>query len=188
MKEPKVLILGGTMRTFLVTMVLWLVLIPCIALGQTSWKGTSNTDWSRASNWTAGVPTETTDAIIGDASFTGSNQPTLSATTSFCKSLTIGTGTKASVLTIPKALSVSGNITIGAKGTINHSGKSISITGNWSNSGSYSSNGNASVSFNGTTQSITGPTTFRKLNINAGSATSLNASISVGNQLYVNGV
>jgi hypothetical protein len=176
------------MRIFVIATVLGLLLIPSISPGQTSWKGTSNTDWSRASNWTAGVPTATTDAIIGDASFTGSNQPTLSANTSFCKSLTIGTGTKVSVLTIPKALSVSGNITIGAKGTINHSGKNISLTGNWSNSGSYSPNGGASVSFNGTTESISGPTSFRKLNINAGSTTSLNASISANNQLYVNGV
>ncbi len=176
------------MRIFLVTVVLGLLLMPCISLGQTSWKGTTNTNWSTASNWTAGVPNATTDAIIGDASFTGANQPTLNAAASFCKSLTIGAGTKVSVLTITKSLSVSGSITIGANGTINHSNKNISVTGNWSNSGSYSANANAAVSLNGTTQSISGPTTFRKLNVNAGSTTSLNANIGVSSQLYVNGV
>ena len=40
-------------------------------------------------NWTAGVPTSAVDAIIGDANFTGINQPTISATAT-CKSLTIG--------------------------------------------------------------------------------------------------
>ena len=158
------------------------------ARAQTSWTGALNTDWNRAGNWTAGVPTATLDAIIGDANFTGASQPTITAKSS-CKSLTLGTGVKASTLTVNHALSVSGDITIGANGTLNHStSQAITLRGNWNNTGSYVVNQNhATVSFSGTTQTLSGVTTFRRLNINAGSTTTLNANISVSNQLQVSG-
>src|SRR5260370_35764324 len=111
-------------------LILVLLVVPAQSISQTSWKGTTSNDWSRASNWTNGVPTATVDAIIGNASFTGANQPRLTASGSFCKSLTIGTAVKVSVLTIAKGLSVSGNITIGANGTISHNGKNALLTGN----------------------------------------------------------
>src|ERR1051325_40172 len=102
----------------------------------TSWRGTTSSDWRTAANWTAGVPTSTVDAIIGDANFTGPNQPSINNAKSFCKSLTIGTGAKVSTLTVTHALSVLGNITIGANGAIDHStSQAISLRGNWSNSG-----------------------------------------------------
>ena len=108
---------------------------------------------------------------------------------SSCKSLTIGTGVKASTLTVNHALSVSGNITIGANGTIDHStAQAISLRGNWSNSGTYLGNQNrATVSFSGTVQTLSGITTFRRLLINAGSVTTLNSNISIGNQIKVAG-
>ncbi|HSB92029.1 MAG TPA: hypothetical protein VLC28_02880, partial [Flavitalea sp.] len=49
------------------------------AVAQTSWKGTVSTNWTTAGNWSAGVPTANVDVIIGDANFTGSNQPTVNA-------------------------------------------------------------------------------------------------------------
>src|SRR6266542_2487892 len=150
----------------------------------TSWKGTSNTDWNRAANWTASV-----DAIIGDASFTGNNQPDLSAS-SVCKSLTIGTGTKVSTLKVDKALTVNGNITIGPNGTINHTAATIiGLKGNWSNGGKYTAGNNkANVAFSGTTQSLTGATnSFRILTINAGSTTALGGNVVVVSQLTVSG-
>src|SRR6185503_4560403 len=85
----------------------------------TSWTGTVSKDWRRAGNWTAGVPTATVDVIIGDANFTGANQPDLSAN-SFCKSLTIGTGSKVSTLKVDQTLTVSGDVIIGPNETINH--------------------------------------------------------------------
>src|SRR5262249_35859537 len=159
--------------------------------GQTSWKGTSSTAWGTAANWTAGVPTSTVDAIIGDANFTGSNQPDITQNAT-CKSLTVGAGTIASTLTVDKSLSVSGNVTIGANGTITHnSSTTISLTGNWSNSGTYngvkSGSKEPTVTFAGTTQSITGATTFRKLTINSGSTTVLNANLVVNKALSVSG-
>src|SRR5438105_4747349 len=94
---------------------------------QTSWKGTSSTSWSNTSNWSNGVPTSNTDVIIGDASFTGAFQPKVSKT-SKCKSLTIGSGTKASTLTVAKSLTASGTVTIGSNGTITHTGSILSLT------------------------------------------------------------
>src|SRR5438034_521166 len=95
-----------------------LFLVPLCADAQTSWKGTVNNNWNTAGNWTAGVPTASVDAIIGDANFTGSNQPNLSSGGSACKSLTIGTGSKTCTLRVGKSFTVSGNLTIGPNGTI----------------------------------------------------------------------
>src|SRR6266478_3869164 len=144
----------GPMKKFTSLTFFALFLVQLAAYGQTtSWRGTTSTDWSSGANWTAGVPTSTVDAIIGDPNFTGSNQPSITAK-SFCKSLTIGTGVKVSTLAVNHALSVSGNITIGANGTIDHStSQAISLRGNWNNSGTYAANQNrATVTFSGTTQ------------------------------------
>jgi hypothetical protein len=176
------------MKNLGMRLVLALLLVPVHIYSQTSWKGTTSIDWSRASNWTNGVPTSTVDAIIGDASFTGANQPKLTAAGSSCKSLTIGAGTKVSVLTVAKGLSVSGNITIGANGTINHNGKDILLTGNWNNSGSYSGSASATITFGGSVQTISGSTPFRSVTVNSGTTLKLASNISVSHQLDVNGI
>lgn len=115
---------------------------------QTSWKGTVSTEWGRASNWTNGIPTASVNAIIGDANFTGSHQPAVTASSS-CKSLSIGNGTKISILTVGRALSISGNLTIGVNGTLAHTGRTITLSGNWNNSGSYTHTNNTGVTFSG---------------------------------------
>lgn len=150
-----------------------------LAVSQTSWKGVTSTNWNTATNWTNGVPTSTVDAIIGDASFTGANQPSITRGSN-CNNLTLGAGAVASTLSISTSgVTVSGSITIGAVGTINHTAKgTLTVKGNWSNSGVYNaSNNNARVTFAGTTQSLIGATTFRKLTINAGSTTTIQAAI-----------
>ena len=152
----------------------------CNVFSQTSWKGTSSTLWKTAANWTNGVPTSTTNAIIGDANFTGPNQPNVSST-SACNSLTIG-GTVASTLTVSKALTISGNLTVNGNGTITHKGTTLSIKGNWSNGGAYSAANNSSlVNFIGVAQSIGGAstTTFRRITIATGSTVSLTNNITV---------
>ncbi|OFY87878.1 MAG: hypothetical protein A3F72_03125 [Bacteroidetes bacterium RIFCSPLOWO2_12_FULL_35_15] len=156
---------------------------------QTSWKGTVSTNWSSPSNWTAGIPNSTVDAIIGDANFTGSFQPSLTTPVN-CKSLIIGSSTKVSTLTVTKNITISGNVTIGGNGTILHTGAgtSISIKGNWNNAGTYSaSNATAVVTFLGTTQTLTGVTAFQRLAINAGSLVTLANNISINTMLTVNG-
>ncbi|MEP7170513.1 MAG: hypothetical protein ABI855_14180, partial [Bacteroidota bacterium] len=116
-----------------------LILLSKTLNAHTSWKGTVSTAWATASNWTAGVPVATVDAIIGDANFTGSYQPLISGSTAACKSLTLGSSTKVSILTISKNINVSGNLVIGSNGTITQNATSvITLKGNWTNSGTYS--------------------------------------------------
>jgi len=172
-----------------INLIITLLAFSLFAKAQTSWKGITSTNWSTASNWTSGVPNSTTDAIIGDASFTGSFQPVLTANSS-CKSLTIGSGTKASTLTVSKNMTSSGTITIGANGTISHTAgnTSLSLKGNWINSGVYTTSLTTNkVVFSGTSQSITGATTFRQLIINNGSTTTLANNIIVTNFLSLSG-
>jgi fibronectin-binding autotransporter adhesin len=149
----------------------------------TSWKGTSNTSWSNSGNWTNGIPDATKDVVIGDASFTGSFQPTISSTAT-AKSITVG-GTTTSTLTISKGLTVAGNFVINANGTVIQNGYTVSLTGNWTKAGTYTANStNAKVIFSGTSQSInaSGSTlTFRKLTINTGSTVTAGVAFAVSN-------
>ncbi|SEW43646.1 hypothetical protein SAMN05428988_5598 [Chitinophaga sp. YR573] len=166
-----------------------LLLFPLYTMGQTSWKGTSSTSWNNASNWTAGVPTSTVDAVIGDASFTGPFQPTVNVS-STCKSLTIGGGSGSPILTQSRSLTVAGNLTIASNGRINQSGVTLTAKGNWTNNGTYSGTStNSKVTFAGTAQSIGGSvaTPFRKVTVNAGSTTTLNINASITNAFAVNG-
>lgn len=161
----------------------------------TSWKGTVSTAWSTAGNWTNGIPSASLDAIIGDASFTSSNNPTITGTAN-CKSLTIG-GSVASVLTVTKTLNINGNLTINANGKLAQGAISVNITGNWSNSGIYAGDSllvasvmtYAIVNFSGTSQTISGSalTSFLKPTINSGSTVTLSSDIKVLNTLTVPG-
>jgi uncharacterized protein (DUF2141 family) len=162
----------------------------------TSWIGGTNTQWSNAANWTSGVPTASIDAVIGDGNFAGPNQPSLVGA-SVCKSLAIGNSeatTASTILTTGNnALTVSGNITIGSLGTITHSASSssnpISLAGNWSNTGTYTSTQtNATVVFNGASQTISGTTTFNKVTVNTGTTVIVNNNTTVNRTLTVNGI
>jgi hypothetical protein len=172
------------------------VLAALIANAQTSWKGTTSSSWATSANWTAGVPTASMDAVIGDANFTGTYQPSLTAsgTSGACRSLTLGAGSKACTLTVSRSLMVSGNLTIGVNGRLAHTSTSrsrvISLTGNWTNSGAYAgSSSSSSVTFSGVTQTIAGSVTtgFRRLNIGASSTTALAGNVNLTNALAVSG-
>lgn len=166
-----------------------LLLLPLFTMGQTSWTGASSTSWNNAGNWTAGVPTATVDAVIGDASFTGPFQPTVNVSAA-CKSLTVGAGTGTPVLTQNKSLTVAGNLTIASSGRINQSSVNLTVKGNWVNNGIYFTSGtNSRVTFAGTTQSISGTvsSTFRKVTVNAGSTVTLNINTSITTTFAVNG-
>lgn len=163
--------------------------IPTLS-AQTSWKGTSSTNWNQASNWTAGVPNSGVDAIIGDANFTGPFQPSLSTGGGGnCRALTVG-GTVAATLSIGKNLNCYGNITINSNGSIlqNTNNRVITARGNWTNSGTYSATANnTSVIFSGTSQTISGSTTFRAITINTGTTVVLGANTAVTSSVTVNG-
>lgn len=157
---------------------------------QTSWKGTASTSWNNTANWTAGVPNASTDAVIGDANFTGSFQPTVSGNGGYCKNLTVGPAGIPSTLSIGRNLNCYGDVTIGTSGSIlqNSNNRIITIKGNWSNSGTYSATGNnTSITFSGTAQSISGTTTFRSVTVNNGSTVTLNVNIAVTNSLSISG-
>lgn len=106
-----------------------------------TWTGDTSTDWNTASNWCDGVvPTSTTDVTIPAVA---SNQPIIGTAGGLCNDITIGTG--ASLTT---------------DGTSN-----LSISGNFTNNGTYNQN-NGTITFNGNNaQSIGGSTATNFYNL-----------------------
>lgn len=177
----------------------------------TSWRGTISTAWATTGNWTNGVPTATFDAVIGDANFTGSFQPTITGSAANCRNLTIGTSTVVAALNVnAQSITISGNLVVGGNGTFTTSGffpaatvngnltnsgtltaggilPTLNVAGNWSNTGSYSETGIlAIVTFQGISQTISGSTNFGWLVINAGTMLTAQNGFSA-NILTVNG-
>lgn len=181
-----------TINTIKKTGILFLqLLIPVIGLAATtSWKGTINTNWATSSNWTNGVPSSTTDVIIGDANFTGVNQPNLDNSGQMA-SLIIGNGTMACTLIInTNDLIVNGPVTIGPNGTISHTGdKKFEIKGHFTNTGVYNAtNDNSELKFFGGSMNISGTGTFncKKVNLsNSGNATLVSGTFFVGRELEI---
>jgi hypothetical protein len=128
------------------------VLSACIA---GTWLGITNTDWNTATNWCGGnIPTALTNVTIG---FT-SNQPVIGVLGGLCNSITIATGA---------TLTISGS-------------NALTVSGNWTNNGSFTSN-TSTVSFNGTANQTIGgssTTTFNNLT-NTNSVALLTAVVAV---------
>ncbi|MBK7883950.1 MAG: hypothetical protein IPJ81_09175 [Chitinophagaceae bacterium] len=180
------------MRIFIRLYIIVMSLLCFIKQGfsQTSWTGAVSTSWSASGNWTAGVPTITQNAIIGDASFTGAFQPTI-AVNAECANLTIG-GAVASTLTVNKLLTISGNLTINSGATLSQGNTNIVIRGNWINSGTYTAINSVplpTVFFAATNQTIGGSnvSTFRNLTVNPGSTVLLGININITSNLLVSG-
>lgn len=155
---------------------------------QTSWKGLTSTAWATATNWTNGVPSSTVDAIIGDANFTGSFLPTITAS-STCKSLTLGTS-RTVTLTVSYTFAAYSTVTINSGSTITHGGYTFTVKGDWNNSGTYTGTSTSStVKFSGTSQAINGSTAtaFRKVSIAAGSTVTGNTNFSISGTFTVSG-
>jgi hypothetical protein len=175
----------------LVILVLTFIGIATVSFGQTttSWKGTSSTAWGTSTNWTNGVPTSTSNVIVGDANFTGIYQPSLTTSTTV-NSLTVG-GTKASTFTLGAGITLNGTLTINSNGTLldNGLGSSSTIKGDWINNGTYTVSGAQTIVFGGTNQAISGTsvTAFANLTINAGSIVTLNNNITVTTALSISG-
>lgn len=178
-------------KNFLRISLVFLGILTCfiVQAQSTSWKGTNSTSWTDGSNWTNGIPTSAMDAIVGDANFTGAYQPKLSST-GYSQSLTIG-GVKAATVTVSSTLTISGNLTINNNGTLSQSGVTLTVKGDWLNSGTYTANSTKTTTkFGGVSQQIGGSsiTTFRKLIINAGSNITLSNNIATLSYLYVYGI
>jgi hypothetical protein len=171
------------------TLMIILLSLPVTVWCQTSWTGTVSTAWRDAGNWTAGVPTATVDAVIGDASFTGAFQPTISNVTAVCRALTLVTSAKNPVLTISRALTVSGTLTNNSGCTISHRGIAVTVKGDFVNNGTYTTTNTSShFTMAGTTQRISGSgISFRRLTINSGATVTSAVSFTVTVALSVSG-
>jgi len=136
------------------------VITSCVA---GTWLGITNNDWNTPTNWCGGsVPTALSDVTIG---FT-TNQPVINASGGLCRNITIASG---ATLTIS-------------------SSNSLTIRGNWTNNGIFTSNSSI-VLFNGTsTQTIGGSsaTTFNNLtNSNITAIVTAATGITVKNSLNI---
>lgn len=99
--------------------------------------------------------------------------------------LSIYSGSSGTVTMTATDLVLNGNLTIPSGTTLDNSvnNKNISIAGNWSNSGTFTT-GTGTVTFNGTgAQSITGTTSFNALTVNKSSN-----NLTLNNATVVNGV
>jgi len=135
-------------------------------INQTTWTGTTNTDWNTANNWSNGVvPTSTISVTIPNVT----NQPTISASTAAaCLNLTINSG---ATLTI---------------GTILTSSGSFHIHGNITNNGTLKQTGDVQNYLYGSSKTIDGSGSFHfdtsnpvALNIATGASYSLAHDIQV---------
>jgi hypothetical protein len=107
------------------------VLSSCLA---GTWLGTTDTDWNNAGNWCGGVkPTASTDIIITNLT----NQPEISTAT-VCRNVIIGNGAFFSVTGSNTSLTVNGNWN--NSGTFNAGTSVVSVSGNWNNSGTFNAN------------------------------------------------
>lgn len=131
----------------------------------TSWTGAVDSTWHNAANWTAGVPTGTVDAVIGDANYSGTYQPAVLVGAS-CRALTLNNGFKINVYT---------------KDT-------IKLGGNLSNNGAIQGD-SANFAFNGgsVTVSGTGTAVYKSLYILSGVNCTISKDISLSGDLVVNG-
>ncbi len=124
-------------------LLLTLAVLAPLAFAQTTWNGGTSTNWGDAANWSAGVPTAATDAIISGSA---STMPTLNVAGS-CLSLTINSGA-----------------------TLNAGAQTLTVNGNWTNNGTFTA-GTSNVIFGGTATATVGgtaATSFYKVTVTKG--------------------
>ena len=128
------------------------------------WLGTNSTDWNDANNWCGGVPSSSTDVIIASGP---TNQPVIGSSGGSCRNLSINSGA---------SLTVSGTNT-------------LTVSGNFSNSGTFTSN-SGTVSFNAsTTQTLaSGGSAFYNTNHSGSGTLQLtNSALTVNNSFNNSG-
>lgn len=117
----------------------------------TTWTGATNTTWSTAGNWSAGVPTTTMTCVIPNVT----NAPTITAN-AVCKSIDI----QGEILTI-------------------NTGVGLTIYGDLTNTGSIVFNGTATLTigdYGGNTHTINSTSALAKLNLTANGLVYINNS------------
>ncbi len=97
--------------------------------------------------------------------------------------LTVNT-TNAPTATLLSNITVKGDVNI-QTGAMLSTTLNMTTTGNWTNSGTFTA-GSGTVTFNGTSQTLTGNTTFNNFTINAGSTVDTGTSLATVNGTYTN--
>ena len=109
-------------------------------------------NWNTIATWNCGTVPATGDSVV----IANTHTVTLDVNTADLKDFTINGGT----------LTNDGNA------------RTVSLTGNWSNSGTFTPGTFIGVTFDGTgTQTLTGNTTFYNLNVNSGSTLDVGSSV-----------
>src|SRR6185503_8533609 len=144
----------------------------------TSWTGASSTAWTNVLNWTNGVPTASVDAVIDNATPGYTQDPTLNAHSLVCATLSIDNAATLNGAS-GDTLTVSGDLN--GTGTL-HGGSSVFIISGVMTISTFSA-GTATISLNGSAQSING-FTFNNLTISSGT-TSFASSIVINGTLLV---
>jgi hypothetical protein len=131
----------------------------------TSWTGAADSCWHNPTNWTAGLPNDTMDVVIGDANYYGSNLPAVLSSAS-CKNLTLNSGFKLKVYT----------------------GDDIVVKGNLTNNGLIIGDSTSFV-FEGSNVSLcgTGTAVYKTMTVLPGVNFTLNKNISLSGYLVVDG-
>ncbi|MEI6348300.1 MAG: T9SS type A sorting domain-containing protein [Bacteroidota bacterium] len=149
-----------------------------LTTGDYVWAGYTNTNWNTLENWL--VFNSTANPVYS----TPATVPTLSDKVFILNDdLACGFQSSASVST---GTANCNNITIDAGRTlILNNGETLDVTGNWSNSGTFTAGTNSTVVFIGTSQQtvVTNGSVFNKLTVNNSNGLLLNSNLNVTNAL-----
>ncbi len=110
----------------------------------TTWMGAASTDWNNSANWSAGVPTSETDALIGAGRAT---YPVIAGGTASAFGLTIASGA-----------------------TLNQSGGTLSLAGNLLANGSFAPTGGTVATTGTSPQMLGGSSALALQNLTIGAA------------------
>jgi hypothetical protein len=150
---------SSPIRFLIVGLLVCLTVLP--TLGQTTWTGTTNSNWDTPTNWSAGVPDATDDVIIPNVT----TAPILS-TTAVANSVEVQPGASFSIgsagsLTISGSRSVNSNYAaLSNNGTVQNSGQLVIAPTSGTrehgirNSGTFNNNTGGSITIDNASQSI----------------------------------
>lgn len=143
-------------------------------------------NWVNNGTFTAQGGTVTLDATSGTPTITSSSDPFYN--------LSIDNGGTAITWTLQDALDVNGNLLIDSNNTLASGGFQINVAGNWTNNGTFTHGSNTVVldGAAGSTQAISGNTTFYTLSVTTGNriitfAASSTTTIDTGGSLTMTG-
>ena len=159
------------------------------------WTGAASNDWENANNWTdpdgntgTFIPSEADTIYIYEEHVTGSNLPTIDATTGNVELTRLNLQGNVSLIVDGGTLDINENITIatGATLTQTSSTDTIYVGGNWSNAGTFNEN-DATVIFDDSSANAYTITTFDAADNFNNVIFRGTATYSIGAELTING-